>query len=141
MPVSRYCWSNKGQYLLFPNQLFKFITMDNDAHWIMSTNLEGTVAVYDSLYSGELSRSLQIQLTQFYKFHFEDSDDLTVLSITIPPVQQQPGKIECGVFALAFVQYQAYNHYLQNHYLQNIYIYIYIYIYIIIYSMMVTSSL
>ena len=106
--------------------------MDNDAHWIISTNLEGTVAVYNSLYSGELSRSLQIQLTQFYKFHFEDSDDLTLLSITICPVQQQPGKIECGVFALAFVQYQAFNHLALSHYKPEIlephditYIYIY----------------
>ena len=97
---------DKGQHLLFHNQLFKFITMDNDAHWIMLTNLERTVAVYNSLFSGELFRSLQIQLTQFHKFHFEDSDDSSVLSITIPPVQQQPGKIECGVFALTFVQYQ-----------------------------------
>lgn len=67
-------------------------------HWVTSSSLNDHVAVYDSLHSG-LSEGTTVQLAQAYKDHI---DALGNLQVDIPPVQQQSGCSDCGLFAIAF---------------------------------------
>ena len=64
--------------------------------------------MYDSKFSGsELSSSLTHQLAEVYKTLKTQEDDVTSLAVQIPPVQQQNGSNDCGLFAIAFALHAA----------------------------------
>ena len=67
-------------------------------HWVTSSSIGDHVAVYDSLYSG-LSEDLTVQLAQCYRDYV---DGMGELHVDVPPVQQQRGATDCGLFGIAF---------------------------------------
>ena len=59
---------------------------------------KGRLYVLDSLYQGQLSASLEIQLAKIY------GCNKSLLSVFVPNVQQQnPGSVDCGIFAVAML--------------------------------------
>ena len=86
----------------------------NPQHWVTSSSIGQTVAVYDSKFSGgELSSSLTHQLASIYRplvsTEDEDGDEIDppTLYVEVPYVQQQSGIIDCGLFAIAFAVHLA----------------------------------
>ena len=68
--------------------------------------------MYDSKYSGgDLNTSLTHQLTWVYRALStveEDGEEVDpYLIVHIPPVQQQTGSSDCGVYAIAFAVHAA----------------------------------
>ena len=85
----------------------KFIIISGN-HWITSSSIGLEIKVYDSKFSGsELSSSLTHQLAEVYKTLKTQEDDVTSLAVQIPPVQQQNGSNDCGLFAIAFALHAA----------------------------------
>ena len=77
-------------------------------HWVTSCSIGGHIAVYDSKYTvGDLSPSLQVQLAQIYRLAIQEEDGDKCLEIKVPAVQQQRGKVDCGVFAVAYAFHAA----------------------------------
>ena len=80
-------------------------------HWVTSTSIGREVAVYNSRFKGgDLSSSLTHQLASIYRplaIHEEDGVEVIPpqLVVHVPPVQQQSGINDCGVFAIAFAVY------------------------------------
>ena len=89
-------------------------------HWVVSTSIGQTVSVFDSKFDGrELSSSLSHQLATIYrtlmKTTDEDGEEIDpILEVSIPYVQQQQGKRDCGLFAVAFALHAALGNDLQN---------------------------
>ena len=71
----------------------------------MTTSLhDGEVRLYDSCFHGhKLSASIEEQLVRIYKTSVRDC----VLPVTVIPVQQQMGSVDCGVFSIAFAYHGA----------------------------------
>ena len=82
-------------------------------HWVASSSIGQTVTIFDSKFGGgELSSSLTHQLATVYrtlvKTSDEDGDEMDpILEVNIPYVQQQQGKRDCGLFAIAFALHAA----------------------------------
>ena len=68
-------------------------------HWIATAcSSTGKVCVYDSSFTGRLTHSTEEQLVRFYKPLAKNG----ALMVTMVPVQQQLGSVDCGLFAIAF---------------------------------------
>ena len=79
----------------------------NGDHWVTSCCIGNEVTVYNSKFSGGvLSSSLTHQLALIYRSLVvieEDGEEVDPhIVVHIPPVQQQDGDDDCGVFAIAF---------------------------------------
>ena len=83
-------------------------------HWVMSSNIGQEVTVYGSMFTGgDLSSSLTHLLALMYRplITKEDGEEVDAhLVVHIPPVQQQNGLADCGVFAIAFALHTALGH-------------------------------
>ena len=87
----------------------------NRNHWVTSSSICQEVNVYDNrFFGGDLSSSLTHQLALIYRLLFtkeEDGEEVDAcIDIHIPPVQQQSGRADCGVFAMAFALHTALGH-------------------------------
>ena len=67
------------------------------AHWVTSSYTGAEVSVYDSMAVGSLSNSLSVQLAELYRPAIQDG----MLMVTMVPVQQQEGSVDCGLFSIA----------------------------------------
>lgn len=67
-------------------------------HWVVSAAINGTVYVYDSLYS-TLTDDLRKQLRDIYGPYL--TNEFAQLNVIIPRVQNQYGSADCGLFAIA----------------------------------------
>ena len=82
-------------------------------HWVTSSSIGQSVAVYDSKFlGGQLSSSLTHQLALSYrllvKTEDEDGEEMDpTLFIDVPYAQQQNGVSDCGLFAIAFAVHLA----------------------------------
>ena len=82
-------------------------------HWVTSSSIGQSVAVYDSKFlGGRLSSSLTHQLALSYrllvKTEDEDGEEMDpTLFIDVPYAQQQNGVSDCGLFAIAFAVHLA----------------------------------
>lgn len=81
-------------------------------HWITSCSIGREVAVYDSSTNGDdFHPSLTNQLALIYRALItteEDGEDVDPhLVIHAPPVQQQKGDSDCGVYAIGFALHAA----------------------------------
>ena len=83
-------------------------------HWVTSSSIGQSVAVYDSKFSGgDMSSSLTHQLALIYKLlvstedEYGDAIDPPILCVELPNVQQQNGVTDCGLFAIAFAVHLA----------------------------------
>ena len=73
-------------------------------HWVTTSLHDGEVRLYDSCFHGhKLSASIEEQLVRIYKTSVRDR----VLPVTVMPVQQQTGSVDCGVFSIAFAYHAA----------------------------------
>ncbi len=72
-------------------------------HWVATSYRDGQVKLYDSLFNGKLSPSLEVQLIQLYRPAIRDGG----LLVTAESVQQQSGGTDCGAFGIAFAYYAA----------------------------------
>ena len=65
--------------------------------------------MYDSRFAvGPLSPSLQIQLAQIYRVSVQEEEDVDkILTVKVPAVQQQTGKVDYGILAIAFAYHAA----------------------------------
>ena len=75
--------------------------------WITSCSIGGEITVFDSRFTGgDLSSSLTHQLSSIYRtlvINEEDGEEVDpYLQVFIPPVQQQSGDNDCGVFVIIF---------------------------------------
>ena len=87
---------------LYSMMPFRYIIF-TPGHWVTSSCIGQTVAVYDSNCTGNLNAGLSEQLASMYRLAVEDEEDEeTVLMVHVPYVQQQIGGKDCGVFAVAF---------------------------------------
>ena len=77
----------------------QILFVEERQHWVASsaTCESGRVRLYDSCSTGELTKTLQIQLAQIYKEVAKDR----MLEVDIVPVQQQKGAADCGVYSVA----------------------------------------
>ena len=75
--------------------------MPEHHHWILTSCIDGSVYVYDSLKTTakEFPRSVENQLLQLY--HPTLPQDSGLLA-ECPCVQQQEGSYDCGLFAIAW---------------------------------------
>ena len=64
---------------------------------MLSELKKGQVRVYDSLYSGSITKSLETQLKTLY----QDGDK--PLTISVPRTLQQQGCNDCGCYAIAYM--------------------------------------
>ena len=78
-------------------------------HWVTSCSVGGEIQVYDSRFAvGPLSPSLQIQLAQIYRVSVQEEEDVDkILTVKVPAVQQQTGKVDYGILAIAFAYHAA----------------------------------
>ena len=67
-------------------------------HWILSTNITGSVVVYDSLFNYPRGDTLKDSLVSFYRPLLIDSR----LSVKYASVPKQTGGIDCGLFVVAY---------------------------------------
>ena len=65
--------------------------------------MDAELKLYDSMFTGELTQSLEEQLLLIYSPLVRDES----LIITAVFVQQQSGRTDCGLFATAFVLHPA----------------------------------
>ena len=75
-------------------------------HWVASVKVEGQIYVFDSLFSGNLSPSLQIQLASLY------GGDFNTITVRVPSIQQQNNSVDCGLFAIANIVQFCYGYYI-----------------------------
>ena len=74
-------------------------------HWILTSCIEGSVYVYDSLQTGteEFPRSVENQLLQLYHPTLSPPQRQEIgLLAECSPVQQQQESYDCGLFAIAW---------------------------------------
>ena len=74
-----------------------------------SSSVGGSLAVYDSMFSGKLSTSLQCQLATIYKLMVLREEDGEVVDPHIPvhiPNLPQQGVTDCGVYAIHMLSMQ-----------------------------------
>ena len=80
-------------------------------HWVTSSSVGGSLAVYDSVFSGKLSTSLQCQLATIYKLMILREEDGEVvdphIQVHVPNLPQQQGVADCGVYAIAYAFHAA----------------------------------
>ena len=67
-------------------------------HWVCSTSINGHLRVYDSSSSKNITSSMEIQLAECYQTLATDR----TLAVELPPAQTQQGRVDCGLFAIAF---------------------------------------
>ena len=80
---------------------------DNFTHWVTTCFMEGQVLLYDSL--GQTKASLTPELEeQIVALYGTTAGQRGVLEITMPLVQKQTGKTDCGCFAIAWAVHLAY---------------------------------
>ena len=75
-------------------------------HWVASVKVEGQIYLFDSLFSGNLSPSLQIQLASLY------GGDFNTITVRVPSIQQQNNSVDCGLFAIANIVQFCYGYYI-----------------------------
>ena len=68
-------------------------------HRMTSSYRDGQVKIYDSSFNGRTPPSHEIQLGHLYQPGVKDSTFHHV--VTVQPVQQQRGKVDCGLFSIA----------------------------------------
>ena len=67
-------------------------------HWVATSYMDAELKLYDSMFTRELTPSLEEQLVRIYlPLAWDES-----LIITAICVQQQIGETDCGLFATAF---------------------------------------
>ena len=83
----------------------------NGNHWVTSSSVGGSLTVYDSKISGDLSSSLQCQLATIYKLLISREEDGEVvdphITVHVPNIPQQEGIADCGVYAIAYAWHAA----------------------------------
>ena len=85
------------QFIVVRRKNLQIINLSN-IHWVATTSDEnGKVFLFDSLFSGRLSNSLQQQLAALYR------TDEDYLDVNVVQVQQQQGGSDCGPFSVAFL--------------------------------------
>ena len=85
------------QYRVVRNNNIQILNVSR-MHWVAtSSDEEGNIYLYDSLFSGSLDSTLENQLASIYRTH--DSS----FNVHVLPVQQQQNGSDCGVFAVAFL--------------------------------------
>ena len=106
--------SNQWQRIVISESTIFIIHLADRTHWVTLTNIDFRKVriskktfdasksewfLYDSLYSPDLLKSASLRnfLTKLYS-HANMSGRFQLL---IPDVQQQEGKVDCGLFALA----------------------------------------
>ena len=67
-------------------------------YWVATSYIDAELKLYDSMFTGELTASLEEQLVRIYLPLAHDES----LVITAVCVQQQGGGTDCGLFATAF---------------------------------------
>ncbi|XP_070549612.1 uncharacterized protein [Ptychodera flava] len=72
------------------------IHYNGHGHWVTSSNVGGKVQIFDSSFGGHIPDELLKQVTHIYGLNKHSC------SIECPPVQQQVGNKDCGLFAIAF---------------------------------------
>ena len=72
-------------------------------HWVATSYMDAELKLYDSIFTGELTRSLEEQLVRIYSPLAQDES----LDITAVSVHQQSGETDCGLFATAFALHAA----------------------------------
>ena len=65
--------------------------------WVATSYSGGVVNLYDSVYTGRLTPSLEKQMAEIYSPVIKDG----MLPVTMVPFQQQVGRTDCGVFSIA----------------------------------------
>ena len=87
---------------VYQNQPFVQVLHDGNIHWVaVSTinSLPGQIFVMDSMFKGRISYHIQRQICSIMHC------PLNRINAIIIPVQQQTNGIDCGIYALAFIQY------------------------------------
>ena len=79
-------------------------------HWVTSSSVGSSLAVYDIMFSGKLSTSLQCQLATIYKLMILREEDGEVvdphIQVHVPNLPQQQGVADCGVMQLHMLSMQ-----------------------------------
>ncbi len=81
---------------------FVQILHDGSYHWVAISTVNckpGEVIYMDSLFTGKITQDIQRQICSIVRHEQE------TLSVKVIPVQQQKGSVDCGLFAMAFIQY------------------------------------
>jgi len=89
-----------GPYLTYPKAQSFYQIMHDANHWILVSTIicqVPCVQVFDSLYHGQLSPSIQKQTAAIL------CTEVNKIIFSIQCVQQQPNANDCGVFAIAFL--------------------------------------
>lgn len=89
-----------GPYLTYPKAQSFYQIMHDANHWILISTVNcqvPCVQVYNSLYHGQLSPSIQKQTAAILR------TEVNKIIFSIQCVQQQPNTNDCGVFAIAFL--------------------------------------
>ena len=81
---------------------FVQVLHDGNYHWIAISTYHcqpGEVVYMDSLFSGVIAKHVKKQICSIIRY------DKSPITIKVIPVQQQQHFVDCGLFAVAFVQY------------------------------------
>ncbi len=71
--------------------------MKEREHWVATSYHVEEVRLYDSCSTGKLTPSLAEQIAQVYRPAIKDGQ----LKVTMMPVQQQVGFVDCGLYSIA----------------------------------------
>ena len=88
--------TNSVLCLIAAVQILHVIVVERD-HWVATSYSGGVVNLYDSVYTGRLTPSLEKQMAEIYSPVVKDG----MLPVTMVPFQQQVGGTDCGVFSIA----------------------------------------
>ena len=89
-------------FSIYRNKRFVQVLHDGRLHWICISTYHcepGEVFYFDSLFSGRISDKVKQQLCSIMH------SSSTELTVKILPVQQQSNGVDCGAYAIAFVNY------------------------------------
>jgi Ulp1 family protease len=98
--LARGCFSRLG---LLPNPFQgRQFHNQNGNHWVLSSSLNLSIQVFDSLKTNKFAEDLNRQLTQLY------SPDGASVEVEVMDTQQQHGSTDCGVFCICLCSRSAF---------------------------------
>lgn len=92
----------KLKFRVYKKNPFVQVLHDGNYHWIAISTYHcqpGEVIYMDSLFSGVIAKHVKKQICSIIRY------EKSPLTIKVIPVQQQRHFVDCGLFAVAFVQY------------------------------------